>query len=333
MRRRVVEELESDDAGSQGGGLVRTPGRRRLISDEFRFTGTDMGGGRVRDRYAYQGSDDDDDDNDSESNSEATTDDDTEDEARSELENALVQSALARIRKAQAKGKQDVKLNKEELAALERRRKRLQAEADKKRGKDNRRQKEREQRVAVPLSQFDLPVSATVPPAGVSSSSQRQGSSSPFDYQYVSPSSNKRHASDTPRSNLSLSNVTRGEDRRPQASPSHHSPDPFQFQTDGPRARYPTGATAYGSMSRGGAPPTAKSSLGETRENDIGSDEHGNGARIGQGRSQDNGTVPTAGSSPESEHGRSRTTRARSRNASPGKRKPVGTGSRRRKAK
>lgn len=72
-----------------------------------------------------------------------------------------MQSALTRIRKAQKKGKQDVKLNKEELKALERRRKRLEAEAKARErqassGSDRRRRKE--QRVAVPLSQFDPPV-------------------------------------------------------------------------------------------------------------------------------------------------------------------------------
>ncbi|KAI1399616.1 hypothetical protein F4819DRAFT_408305 [Hypoxylon fuscum] len=64
---------------------------------------------------------------------------------------------LTRIRKAQTKGKQDVKLNKAELAALERRRKRLQAEAESKKrnGSDGRRRKEKDQRYAVPLSHFD----------------------------------------------------------------------------------------------------------------------------------------------------------------------------------
>lgn len=115
-----------------------------------------MGSGRSRNKYAYQPSDDGNDS--SEIDSQATTDSDTEDEARAEMENALVQSALTRIRKAKARGKQDVKLNKGELAALERRRKRLQSEAEsaaRKKGKSRKRQKEKEQRVAVPLSHFD----------------------------------------------------------------------------------------------------------------------------------------------------------------------------------
>lgn len=44
-------------------------------------------------------------------------------------EEALVQSALARIRRAQEKGKREVKLNQDEIDALEKRRKRMQAAA------------------------------------------------------------------------------------------------------------------------------------------------------------------------------------------------------------
>lgn len=54
---------------------------------------------------------------------------------------------MARIQRAQAKGKKDVRLSKEELAAFERHRQREEEEARKKR---------REQRIAVPLSQFEL---------------------------------------------------------------------------------------------------------------------------------------------------------------------------------
>ncbi|KAI1814658.1 PRA1 family protein-domain-containing protein [Poronia punctata] len=263
-RRRVVEELDSDDTDTQGAGVATTSGSRRFASDELRFTGVDIGGSRSRNKHAYEDSDDDD-DNSTESDSQATTDDDTEDEARAEMENALVQSALARIRKAQAKGRQDVRLNKEELAALERRRKRLQAEADaKKRGSDSKPRKNKEKRVAVPLAHFDgghpddaLPrhpsSSALVrsqgqpgPPIGLfpppnaattrsrsstssshRSSPQHPGSSSPFDYQYVSAPSNHRHTSDTTK------------DWRLQPSPSSpHAPDPFAYQTEGPQAAY-----------------------------------------------------------------------------------------------
>ncbi|KAF2972976.1 hypothetical protein GQX73_g646 [Xylaria multiplex] len=261
-RQRVVEELDSDDGDLQGGRMALISGNRRYTSDQLRFTGIDMGSGRSRNKYAYQHSDD---GNDStEVDSQATTEDDTEDEARAEMENALVQSALARIRKAKSKGKQDVKLNKGELAALERRRKRLQAEAEsaaRRKGK-GRKRKEKEKRVAVPLSQFDPSQDHHGPPIGVfnppstsqtrprsstpsshRSSSQHHGSSSPFDYQYVSPS-NRRHASDTARPSSSLKNIPRDEDERSQ-SPSRLVPDPFQYQTEGPSGAYSTNAMAY----------------------------------------------------------------------------------------
>ncbi|KAL1847407.1 hypothetical protein VTK73DRAFT_10346 [Phialemonium thermophilum] len=66
-----------------------------------------------------------------------------------EKEEALVESALARIRRAQAKGRAEVKLNQEELEALERRRERLLAEEEQKR------RKQREQRFSVPLSHLE----------------------------------------------------------------------------------------------------------------------------------------------------------------------------------
>ncbi|KAK9778410.1 putative Prenylated Rab acceptor 1 [Seiridium cardinale] len=98
---------------------------------------------------------------DTEASSEHGSEDDQNSASR-EVEAALVQSALSRIRRAQEKGKQDVKLSKEELKALERRRKRLEEEAKARQrqassGSERRRRKE--QRIAVPLSQFDAPVS------------------------------------------------------------------------------------------------------------------------------------------------------------------------------
>lgn len=237
-----------------------------------------MGVGRSRNKYDYQHSDEDNDLTDSDS--QATTSNETEDEARAEMENALVQSALARIRKARARGKQDVKLNKGEVAALDRRRKRLEAEA---KAKERKRRKDKERRVAVPLSRFDSALShddtlsrqlssSTVPiqgqpspPIGVflppgasqarprsstpsshrSSYQQQHGSSSPFDYQYVSPGSNKRHVSDTPRPSSSLQNLPPEDDWHTQSVLAQAAIDPFQYQTEGPSIPYPTGTEAY----------------------------------------------------------------------------------------
>ncbi|KAI0914769.1 hypothetical protein F4823DRAFT_557713 [Ustulina deusta] len=242
-----------------------------------------MGSGRSRNKYAYQPSDDDNDS--SEIDSQATTDSDTEDEARAEMENALVQSALTRIRKAKARGKQDVKLNKGELSALERRRKRLQSEAEsaaRKKGKNRKRQKEKEQRVAVPLSHFDPslpPDTSQIRPRSSTSShhspSQRHGSSSPFDYQYVSTASNRRHTSDTGRPSSSLNNIPHDEDQHAQ-SPSHFAPDPFQYQTAGPSGPYATSALAYSNISHVENPAAAMSGSGEIMpEDDTGGDGHG----------------------------------------------------------
>ncbi|KAI0414774.1 hypothetical protein F5X98DRAFT_236790 [Xylaria grammica] len=287
----------------QGARLAITSGSRRYANDELRFTGIDIGVGRSRNKYAYQHSDD---GNDStEVDSQATTDNDTEDEARAEMEDALVQSALARIRKARSKGKQDVKLNKGELAALERRRKRLQSEAEsaaRKKGKDRRQRKEKEKRVAVPLSHLDPSLSNrgsrsisddtlthlshgqehSGPPIGMfappstsqtrtrsstpsshHSSTQHHSSSSPFDYQYVSATSNRRHASDTARPSSSLKNTPHDEDWRSQSPPSHLVPDPFQYQTEGPPGPYPSSAMAYSNISHAEVLATARSGSGE----------------------------------------------------------------------
>ncbi|KAI1356910.1 hypothetical protein F5Y01DRAFT_7384 [Xylaria sp. FL0043] len=295
-------------------------GTRRHVSDELRFTGIDMGGGRLRNKYAYQHSDG---DNDStEAESQASSESDKEDETRAEIENALVQSALTRIRKAKAKGKQDVKLNKEELAALERRRKRLQAEAEsaaKKKGKERKHPKEKEQRVAVPLSHFDSAnpnrrsLSASDDPLAFPRSStssrhspQRHGSSSPFDYQYVSPASNLRHASDTGRSSSSLKIVSHDDDWNAQLS-SQLVPDPFLYQTAGAAGSYPTDALAYGDIS------AAKSGSGEiTPEDDTGSDGHGG---RGKGKNTEDVIVVEQGSSPQQGLRRSKRKKASSRNS------------------
>ncbi|KAK5624420.1 hypothetical protein RRF57_000136 [Xylaria bambusicola] len=243
-----------------------------------------MGGGRSRNKYTYQHSDDDDDS--SENDTQLTTESDTEDEDRAEMENALVQSALARIRKAKAKGKHDVKLNKGELAALQRRRKRLQAEAEssaKKKGKDRKRKKGKEDRVTVPLSQLD-PAPRPHSSASRHSPPQRQGSSSPFDYQYVSP---RRHASDTGMPSSSSNNLLRDEDLNAQST------DPFQYQTAGPSASYPTSALAYGEL--------------------VPEDDTSNDGRVQLKSLED--VLVVEGKTPEQEYGRSKGKKSPSRNS------------------
>lgn len=320
-----MEELGSEnDVDTQGTDLVTTSGNRRFASDPLRFTGIDLSSGsQPRNGYAYQHSDDENDstEDDSEVASEEEEDEDDENQAlRRELDEALVQSALSRIRRAQAKGKADVKLNKEELAALERRRKRLQAEAEaaKRRGGGDRKRKEKEQRYAVPLSQFDDPQSGSeqnqlappmgrFPPPNASHSRPRSGVSStsstrrpqsivrdspPFDYQYVHAPPNQRHASD-PTAKPSSSRTSLTEIR-----------DPFQYQTAGPRALYADGVAAARLDAAGRTAPADRSSSRHPRsreernrheqEDETTSDDGANDARLSRERSRDEIVMQTS---------------------------------------
>ncbi len=115
-----VEELDSEDTDAPGGGVAFEG--RRFVSDSLNFTGYDLRQARRRQTY------------DSESGSGYSEDSDegnmsTAQIALRDKEEALVHSALARIRRAQERGKSEVNLRQEEVAALERRRKRMQSAA------------------------------------------------------------------------------------------------------------------------------------------------------------------------------------------------------------
>lgn len=156
-----MEEIDSDDdTDTQGVGLIS--GQKRFASDPLQFTGMDLApGSKARRDYN-------DDTEDSEDVSE-----DSEVEGTNALqmafrdkEEALVQSALARIRRAQEKGKSEVKLNQDELNALEKRRKRMQSAATSKarkgsgsdRGSESERRRNEQVRVSVPLAAIGEPV-------------------------------------------------------------------------------------------------------------------------------------------------------------------------------
>lgn len=190
---RIVGEVGSDDNGSdtQGVGVSRTA-NRRFPSDPLRFTGIDLGDDQsrhlVRRAYTYkdpgdedeQGEDDDEDDDDDDSSSDYDND---EYEHGAQLagvnkEEALVQAALARIRRAQERGRQEVKLNKQELAALERRRKRLQEEEEARRASERKKRKQKEQRISIPLSQL-APTVTTIHKKKSSSSGSSGSKKSP----------------------------------------------------------------------------------------------------------------------------------------------------------
>ena len=403
--QRVVEELGTgDDTDTQGVGLASG---RRFASDPLRFTGIDVGESMVRSRRkAYEQSEDDDDTSDSDQESETGAQSETQ-LALQEKENALVESALRRIRRAQAKGKQEVKLNKKELAALEQRRKRIQAESG------GAKKKKKEQRYAVPLSQLG-PISQkenralvapddTLPPhpspgtfertqdsrlqppvgwfahPGSSSrpgtadsresrrssgrASDRELSSSPFQYSYVQPSSspsNPRHSSDPSlRHRQSRGPLPHEESWMPQygasastsSIPSAH--DPFRYMTSGPQAPYHAGTTAGSHNVSGSSPYLDPSRAGnaarrqsrqiipddtESEDSDDEgdtSDDVGAGVRIGSsnvgpssGREQiivEEDREPTPPPRPVT-----RSKKASSAQSSP-KRKPVGGGNGRKK--
>ncbi|KAK1517913.1 prenylated Rab acceptor 1 [Colletotrichum costaricense] len=280
---RVVEELEEtelDNSDTQGVGLVSRG--KRFASDPLRFTGTDVGDRTtaLRRGYDYQHSDDDEDDSedDSEDSEESSSEDDEEEEEEidwdqlspRERDEALAHRALARIRRAQERGKLEVNLSKEEMAALERRRKRIEKEARKQERKQRR---EKEQRFAIPLSQFqptssrrrsptlaledDLP---RHPSPGTFANVQDGGAMPPMGYFPPPNASRTRPRSATSASQRPTSRIMGERGSSPfnyayvQGPPGQRLPsdnmspasstsslpksrngvDPFQFQTEGP---------------------------------------------------------------------------------------------------
>ncbi|KAK8050344.1 hypothetical protein PG994_012074 [Apiospora phragmitis] len=328
-----VQELDSDDTDTQGVGLAS--GNRRFISDPLQFTGTELTrGGRSRGGYAYHASDDDEEDGSTEVDSE-----EDEDVAARELEDELVEAALARIRKAQAKGKQDVKLNKKELAALERRRKRLEAEAEK--AERGAKRKQKPERIAVPLSQFD-PSAMEAPRrrSGMSASedssalvSARSRPGPPVGYFAPPNASRSQHRSST----SSLQQVAS------RSSSGRGTPDPFKYQTSG--SRVPSGHNVAGprrNMSGSSDPsrraassarsiPRAQSS--EESGDSTTSDETGNGVHISRNRTPPEEIIVLEGS-PSPETGPRTRSKTSSSKQSPVKRKSAsGTSGKKRKGK
>uniref|UniRef100_L2FI31 Prenylated rab acceptor 1 n=1 Tax=Colletotrichum fructicola (strain Nara gc5) TaxID=1213859 RepID=L2FI31_COLFN len=260
---------EANDSDIQGVGLVSRG--KRIASDSLRFTGTDLGDrtGTSRRGYEYQSEDEDDS---SEDDSEED-DDSSEDEfeidwdqfSPMEREEALVQTALARIRRAQEKGRADVKLNKDEMAALERHKKRMAKEARK---QERKRRKEKEQRYSIPLSQLQAPIRRRSPTAdddlplhpspGTFDAVQNRGAMPPVGYFPPPNASRTRHRSSTsssqrppsggePRGSSPFQYAYVGsrqasDNMSPASSTSSKSKskaavDPFQFQTEGSSAQ------------------------------------------------------------------------------------------------
>ncbi|UNI14481.1 hypothetical protein JDV02_001106 [Purpureocillium takamizusanense] len=237
-----VQELDTEDEdGAAARGLGLSARRNtRFVSDSLRFTGIDLGdrtSGTLR-RRRLGDSEETDEDGSSSSRSDDIGDDDSaygEEPAPLAIEDreeSLVQSALRRISKAQAKGKADVKLSKEELGALERRRKRMQEEEERRRQASSsggdRKKKKKEQRVAVPLSQLEpisrkkttkAPPQSQPPPRHASAGDLPQGHGYPPAGFFPPPSSSRPR----PRSGTTSS-------RPPSRAHDERGSSPFQYE-------------------------------------------------------------------------------------------------------
>lgn len=268
------DEDETEDA-AQGVGLISRRSNRRAGEDASRYPGRD-GGDRgdstaLRRRLGYHSEDDDDSSDDELPNVDLAA------LSPMERDEILVESAFRQIQRAQEKGRDDVQLTKEELGALERRRKRMEEEAARKAA----RRKARSQRISIPLSQLaptsrkkssaqDLssvddgdqvgyPPMGYFPPPPQTTSRRRSGAStstsanqdsrgtSPFSYGYTRPTTRQASESSNARTRASRARAP-VEDSDEESSSASSSPDetpgpvdPFKYQVAGPR---PTRAAA-----------------------------------------------------------------------------------------
>ena len=155
-------------------------------------------------------------------------------------EEALADAAEARIARAHAKGRTDVKLNKDELAAYQRRLERRSSGQNKKPSRD---------RVAIPISHLSEPAPAQpnrlaleAPPQ--TSSPELPLSSSRSIHRSGSSSSRtpSRAPGDREMSPFDYTYLRKGETGAPSRIPSDHSspgqPDAFQYMTGDSRASY-----------------------------------------------------------------------------------------------
>lgn len=154
-----MEEIDSDeDSDTEGVALVSK--QKRFAGDPLQFTGMEVAAGS-RARGAHD---------DTEDSSDGSEDSEVDGTHALQMafrdEEDLVESALARIQRAQEKGKSEVKLNQDELNALEKRRKRLQAAATSRarkgsgsdRSSENERRRNEQVRISVPLTAIEEPV-------------------------------------------------------------------------------------------------------------------------------------------------------------------------------
>jgi len=239
-----IEELESDDTDTQGVGLNSE--QKRFSSDPLYFTGIDLTSKSTA-RRSYQYEDTDSSDSDSMSEVEGTN---ALQIALRDKEEALVQSALARIRRAQEKGKREVKLNQDELDALEKRRKRMQAAATTKEsrgsgtgsGSERRRRSDR-QLVALPLE----------PPKGRKrAQSRRRGDDVPSGPPGMLVSGSDGQATYAPLGYYPQSGPSRNSPTRPRSATSQQlrgAPPAYAYQQGSSSRHYSEGARPTSSSS------------------------------------------------------------------------------------
>lgn len=260
-----------------------------------------------------------------------------------EREEALVQSAMARIERAKSRGSTDVDLTEGELAALEARRKREEEEQADRRS----RKKSKKQRVAVPLTNLepvsrkkkssrtlgsDLSREASATDLLEPSYSSRNGSGTsttarppsrtyddaPDAFQYEYTSRSGRHGSDSSRPKSTRSYEDNWRSNPSPTSSSSNRADPFRFQTAGPRGQQSTGPSLRPLSSVGSSGPVTRSRgsreqyISDESSEDT-SDDLDNGAHVVDSSRERSSIVDT---SPESGS-------RKKKSSSPAKRKAV----------
>ena len=207
-------------------------------SDELHFTGADLGRLSRRKDYAYSS----DSDGSSESNSGSEnvgTGSNTQLVLR-DKEDTLVEKALARIRRAQELGKNNVKLSQAELDALQRKRKKdaeRQAQKDKERArsgktskKSSKKEKPNERRISIPIAEYEDSSRSNLSPGMLVTTSSGRQKFAPIGYPTPVPTASSKSSRSGSR-NPSLQNLTRRSpeqtrrpERRGSKPPSPHSP-------------------------------------------------------------------------------------------------------------
>ncbi|KAL2154494.1 hypothetical protein VTH82DRAFT_3170 [Thermothelomyces myriococcoides] len=294
--QRVVEEVDTDDDMEMEGVGPDSKALSRRVSSA---TGSALGNGdgnNARSRRGYAHQDREDDETTDESDADSNEDDGVRVPLMDPEEEALADRAMARIQRAQAKGKQDVKLSKEELAAYQKRLQLMQM---------GERRQRREQRVAIPISQLgpgfrqkrpsaeddSPPPQELTPDSGL----ERHATYPPMGY-FSPPSSRSLPRSGTTSStppSHAAPDSDQGSSPFTYSYVRHEQPevDPFQYMTAGTRTSYHAAAAVPG---RNGAAEVddiyaSRRHSGEFRREPVSSDDADDrprGTRVASGSSR-----------------------------------------------